>query len=400
MTDDTDDPSRELATVHRLPVTQDNAIEPDEILTPEEYAERTSQKARALARYAGYRQDVVGVVEGARKVVRHDRTRALFRHTVAYPVAGLRVVAGRWRDAHGTNRYERMMRAAEAAGDHDKLLEWEARDVAEKERRHKRTMEWLDTPGKLFKGAAIGLAAVVGLLLVLGVVLAVDTGRVGDVAGPIVAVFDAVAFVVWFLVTYGVALTVAATGAGFVYLYAQGRSHGEVPDWLVSPAVAADTKDPVPDEGTIINALKHLGISDFNKAIKSRLADPVHHPPTEAANRTAWWAQLELPMAVPVSEVVKRKEKLAHNLVRFPREVWPTEAEEPAWRAGPVRPATRVRCPSRSRRGHFWPTWTPRASTTSPASRSRSPCGAMSCTAGFTRRTTFSAGARVPGSRR
>jgi S-DNA-T family DNA segregation ATPase FtsK/SpoIIIE len=325
---DDEQPRPELATVHRLPIVPaDTEVLEGEEVSEEEYQRLTSQRERARARYSGYRQDVVVVVDRTRSLVRHHRTKAAFRHTVVYPLAGARVVAGRWRDAHGTNRYERMMRAAEAAGDHDKLLEWESRDVAEKERRHKRTMAWLDTPGKLFKAAAIGLAGLIGLLLVLGVVMAIDTGRIGDVTGPIAAVFDAVAFVVWFLVTYGMALTIGATVAGFAYLYTQGRSHGDMPDWLMSPAEVASTKDPVPDEGTIINALKHLGISAFNKALRSGWRIRFITSPVEAANRTAWWTQLELPMEVPVSEVVKRTEKLAHNLVRYTREVWPTEAE-------------------------------------------------------------------------
>jgi S-DNA-T family DNA segregation ATPase FtsK/SpoIIIE len=84
----------------------------------------------------------------------------------------------------------------------------------------------------------------------------------------------------------------------------------------------------VPDEGTIITALKHLGISAFNKALKSGWRIRFITQPTIAKNDKGWWAQLELPPACPVSEVVTRKPKLAHNLVRFPREVWPTEAKD------------------------------------------------------------------------
>lgn len=324
---DDDEQRLELATVHRLPMPVDSEVLEGELVSDEEYQQLTSQKAQALERFSGYRQDVTIIVERTRRLAGHERTRAVFRNAIFYPLAGLRVVAGRWRDAHGTGRYERMMRAAEAAGDHDKLLEWEARDVAEKERRHMRTMAWLDTPGKLLKAAAYAVGAVVGFLLLLGVILAIGTGQAGDLTSPIVAVFDAVAFVVWFLVTYGAVLTIVATIGAVGYLYLQGRSHGDVPEWLVSPAVAADTKDPVPDESVILKALMHLGISDFNKAVKAGWRIKFITPPTQAANRTAWWAQLELPMAVPVAEVVKRTDKLAHNLVRFPREVWPTEAE-------------------------------------------------------------------------
>lgn len=328
MSDDTrDDEQRlELATVHRLPIPADGDVLEGEIVSDEEYERLTSQKAQALERYSGYRQDVTVVIERARRVAGHERTRAAFRHTIYYPLAGLRVVTGRWRDAYGTGRYERMMRAAEAAGDHDKLLEWESRDVGEKERRHKRAMAWLDTPGKLFKAAAYAVAAVVGVLLLLGVILAISTGQVSDVTGPIVAVFDAVAFVVWFLVTYGAVLTILATLAGFGYLYIQGRNHGDTPDWLMTPAATASTKDPVPDEGTIINAIKHLGIRGFNRALKDGWRVRFITQPTISGK--GWWAQLELPPACPVSEVVRRKDMLAHNLVRFPKEVWPTEPND------------------------------------------------------------------------
>jgi S-DNA-T family DNA segregation ATPase FtsK/SpoIIIE len=322
-----DDRTAELATVHRLPtVPADSEIVDGEIVSDEEYQRLTSQRTQALERISGYRQDVTVIVDRTRTIVGHDRTRAFFRHTFGYPVAGLRVVSGRWRDAHGTGRYERMMRAAEAAGDHDKLLEWEARDVAEKQRRHERTMDWLGAPGKLAKAGAIAVGSVIALLLVLGIVLAVDTGRVGDVAGPVTAVFDAVAAVVWFLVTYGAVFMVVGTVAGFGYLYAQGRSHGDIPQWLVSPTRPGDSMDTVPDEGTILNAIKHLGIRGFNKAIKEGWQIRFITPPTISGK--GWWAQLALPPACPVYEIVKRKPMLAHNLVRFPREVWPTEPRD------------------------------------------------------------------------
>src|SRR5687767_4704571 len=86
-----------------------------EIVTAQEYNAR--QKAAAIERYKGYRRDAVTVYRGAKTVVTHQRTKTVVRHTLAYPVAGVGVVWQRWRDAHGGNRYERQMRAAEAGGD-------------------------------------------------------------------------------------------------------------------------------------------------------------------------------------------------------------------------------------------------------------------------------------------
>ncbi|WP_020665174.1 zonular occludens toxin domain-containing protein, partial [Amycolatopsis benzoatilytica] len=335
----------ELATVHHLPVApeQGEVIE-GEIVTDEEYARLTSQKARAIARYRGYGRDVVTVARATRNAVAHERTKTAFRHGVAYPAAGVKVVVTRWRDTHGANRYERMMRAAEAAGEHDKLLEWEARDVAEKQRRHDRTMDWLRAPGQWIKAAVIGSVGVTGFLLVLGIILAINDGEIGEILTPITAVFDAVAFVVWFLTSYGVLLLVVGTVVGVGYLYQQGRTHGEMPQWL-APPVDGDAMDELPDENTILNALKNLNIAGFNRAVKDgwriKFIDPPHK------DGKGWRAQVALPPACPVEEIVKRKTTLAHNLVRYPREVWPTEPQpsvldlwvaKPGALSGPVDP--------------------------------------------------------------
>jgi S-DNA-T family DNA segregation ATPase FtsK/SpoIIIE len=125
----------------------------------------------------------------------------------------------------------------------------------------------------------------------------------------------------------------------------------------------------VPDEGTILNAIKHLGIRGFNKAIKEGWQIRFITPPTISGK--GWWAQLALPPACPVYEIVKRKPMLAHNLVRFPREVWPTEPRDQPGVLD-LFVANQGALSGRSSRGRCWPTWTPRGSTTSPGSRSRS----------------------------
>ncbi|MET7990526.1 zonular occludens toxin domain-containing protein [Amycolatopsis sp. NPDC005232] len=345
-TNDTTTPAGgELATVHHLPTRTDpgEAIE-GEVLTEDEYQARMSQKELAQARWAGYRNDVVVVARTAKKVAKHKRTKAAFRHGVAYPTAGVKVVSRRWRDTHGANRYERMMRAAEAAGEHDKLLEWESRDVAEKQRRHDRTMDWLKAPGQWIKAAVIGSAGLTGFLLVLGIILAINEGDAGEILAPITGVFDAVAFAVWFLTTYGVVLLVAGTVVGVGYLYQQGRKHGEMPTWLSTP-VEGDTMDELPDENTILNALKNLNIPGFNRAVKEGWRIKFITPPHKDGK--GWRAQVALPPACTVEEIVKRKNTLAHNLVRYPREVWPTEPQpsvldlwvaKPGALSGPVDP--------------------------------------------------------------
>jgi DNA segregation ATPase FtsK/SpoIIIE, S-DNA-T family len=359
----------DLAPVHYLPAPATNpaaevstgrAVEPvggpasepleGELVTDEEYRRLTSQKELALERYRGYRRDVIAVYKGVRTAVTHRRTRTVARHVVGYPVAGIGVVSKRWRDARGGNRFERLLHAAEAAGDEERLRYWQEAKEAARQRRHERSMDRAKLPGQWVKAGALGLVGVAGFLLVIGVIMAINTGDLADVLGPVIAVMDAVAFAVWFLTAYGVFLLAGATVLGIAYLYQQGRDHAEVPKWLAPtiPETAGrggDVMDQLPDENTIVNALRNLNIKGFNDALKAgwrlRWRELPH------VDGKGWRAQVDLPPACPVEEIVKRKNMLAHNLVRYPIEVWPTEPSpsvldlwvaKPGALSGPVDP--------------------------------------------------------------
>jgi S-DNA-T family DNA segregation ATPase FtsK/SpoIIIE len=238
------------------------------------------------------------------------------------------------------------MRAAEAAGDQEALRYWQEQDVAEKQRRHQRVMDWVNAPGKLLKAVGIVLACLAGLLFAVGVILAVRSGDAHLVLEPIGAVLDAIAFTWWFLTAYGLFLLVGATAAGIAYLYVQGRQHADMPRWLEPPEPGdPDVMDDLPDEGTILNALRNLNIRGFNQALKEGWRIKFLMPPS--IDGKGWRAQLALPPACPVEEIVKRKTTLAHNLVRFPIEVWPTEPQpavldlwvaKPGALSGPIDP--------------------------------------------------------------
>ena len=62
---------------------------------------------------------------------RHERTqdaaRWLVRNAVLYIATGALVLGRRWWEARTNARYERLMRAAEAAGDYERLTDWEQR---------------------------------------------------------------------------------------------------------------------------------------------------------------------------------------------------------------------------------------------------------------------------------
>ena len=137
--------------------------------------------ATAAGRAAGRR--VVTVVAVAARVVTHERTAAsarwVLRNAVVYVLTGVWVLARRVWEARTNSRYERLIRAAEAAGDHERLTDWEARAEHAREHRHRRRMDLLTAPLDIAHGAAAILLTGVGLLLALGGLLAVahrDTG--------------------------------------------------------------------------------------------------------------------------------------------------------------------------------------------------------------------------------
>jgi S-DNA-T family DNA segregation ATPase FtsK/SpoIIIE len=329
-TDNGSDTGRgDLARVHYLPAHTDqpaDAIE-GEIITEEEYRRLTSQKAQAIARYQGYRRDIVTVGRVVRTVAFHDRTKtavkASGRH-LWYPIAGTGVVVKRWRDTHGANRYERMMRQAEIDGNHDRLLEWEARDVAEKQRRHDRVMDWVKSPLELAKATGLALVSVAALLLVLGFILWV--GGNGSILGPIEAVIEAIAFTVWFFTAYGALLLTGGTAAGVAYLWHVGRTRTTAPTWFAPAAKPGEVVNLTPS--IVVAALRDLGIKVLRDAIKAdpdmgaRMLGPI--------TRYGDGAQvaITLPPQVTGNHIIKARETLAGNLDRKVHEVHIERSED------------------------------------------------------------------------
>ena len=129
--------------------------------------------------------------------------RWLVRNSVLYPLVGVWVLTRRWWEARTNARYERQMRAAEAAGDQDRLTEWEARAERAREQRHRRRMDWITAPLELARTAAALLLWRRGLLG-LGAVLAVAHADLDWVLAPLSTVVQAVAWLVW-LARHGLA---------------------------------------------------------------------------------------------------------------------------------------------------------------------------------------------------
>lgn len=131
---------------------------------------------------------------------------------------------------------------------------------------------------------------------------------------------------------YWWAWAIAGTGTWAFRSISAGRAAGTLPMWAASAEpLPADGRDLLPDESAVLNALRHLGglpqLKDaFKKGWGSTIAPTWIDPPYQDGN--GWRMRLVLPRGVPVAHIVRRKDVLAHNLVRQPIEVWPTEPKD------------------------------------------------------------------------
>ncbi|WP_406507629.1 cell division protein FtsK [Streptomyces sp. NBC_00212] len=259
-----------------------------------------------------------------RRVFVNTRQHPAYRFTVrhgAYMWGGTRILTRRTWEARTTAMHARMMRIGEASGNEEMVQKWEQRAYAYRFARHKRRMDLLqmaiNTP-RAIASAAVGAG---GLLLMLGIMLAVYNHDLRDVLTPTNAVIEFVGWValiagiVWGPLLYSLPL-MALAGA-----WAVGKNQKTAPTW----ALPADTGEQgiIPDENAILRALGKLSIPQLNAAIKEGWQPRWVQPTTRLGN--GYHTQLQLPMGVTVEMVNAKKNVLAHNLMRKPVETWPTE---------------------------------------------------------------------------
>lgn len=259
-----------------------------------------------------------------RQVIVEARTHASYRAAVrhgAYVIGGTRVLTRRAWESRTTAMHHRMIRIAEASGNEELVRQWEQRAYAFRFARHKRRMELVQMALNAPKAAATAAGTGAGVLLLLGLMLTWNSGRPADILTPLNTIIE---FVAWVALIAGVVWEPLLTVLPFIALtavWAVGRSQQTAPVWAL-PADAED-RDVVPDENAIMRALGNLGIPPLNKAIKEGWQPRWVQPTTRSGN--GWHTQLQLPMGVTVEMIAGKKSVLAHNLLRKPVEVWPTE---------------------------------------------------------------------------
>ncbi|QKZ22064.1 cell division protein FtsK [Streptomyces chartreusis] len=268
-------------------------------------------------------------IDSLRRVFVDTRQSPTYKFTVrhgAYVFGGTRVLARRTWESRTTAMHQRMMRIAEASGNEEIVRQWEQRAYAYRLARHKRRMDLLQMAINLPRAIFMAAAAGAGLLLMLGILIAWNTGEVSDVLAPLNAVVQFVgwvtflASVIWDPLLYSMPLLALAG------VWAVGRNQRTAPTWAL-PA-EGDERDVVPDENAILRALGKLGIAPLNAALKEGWKARWVQPSTRSGN--GWHAQLQLPEGVPVEMIADKKSTLAHNLMRKAIEVWPTEPRDQA----------------------------------------------------------------------
>jgi S-DNA-T family DNA segregation ATPase FtsK/SpoIIIE len=260
-----------------------------------------------------------------RRAPAREIVRWLVRNGLLYPLLGAWMLTRRGWEARTSARYERQMRVAEAAGDDEKLTDWEGRAERAREQRHRRRMDWITAPIEFARTAAVMVLWLVGGLLGFGAVLAVAHSDLALVLAPLDAAVQAVAWVVWLFEAVWRPVLIGLGVLCVLGVWALGRRSGALPGWA-TPAHSRVDATVVITPGGIATALAHLGIPALNRAVKDGWQVEFSTPPVRV-NRRGYQAVFSLPMGVTAEMIADKRDVLARNLIRAPLEVWPAAAE-------------------------------------------------------------------------
>jgi S-DNA-T family DNA segregation ATPase FtsK/SpoIIIE len=268
--------------------------------------------------------------QAARVVVaaaRHDRTRAAGRNA-AYVGIGAAVITRRLWESRSTARYERSIRSAEAAGDHEAALAWDTQRVKFLKDRHARRADLVELPLKVFKALPGIGAGFLGILVVIGVLLAIAAKNAKEIAVPVRVVAHIAGWVALaFSVAWGPFL-LAAPWIVVLVLYLVGRSYANRSMTSWSVAGKDDGEDPglVVTADTIVLALQHLPNPALKAAFKNDWRPVFHTMPVRDGR--GYSAVFSLPLGVTAVMVADQRPVFARNVHRAEVEVWPSDAEK------------------------------------------------------------------------
>jgi S-DNA-T family DNA segregation ATPase FtsK/SpoIIIE len=295
------------------------------IKTPEDTPEDTqdapasqASSTRPERRRARYRRI-------AKAALADERVRTAGRLAVrhaSYITGGTKVLGRRVWDSRSSSRYERMIRAAEAAGILDEVKEWEARAQAYRAARHRRRLDMLQLMIQAPKAIALATTGAAGTLLMLGILLAWGSGEVRDVLTPIETVIDLVQLLAFLGGVIWDPFLFAAPWIGLAAVWVVGRHQHTAPQWAL-PASARTYGDAITPHIVVV-AFRDLGISPLRKAIEG-MGDvgAAMLSPIKIAG-CGVQVDVHLPSGVSTEEIQNKRRKLAENLNRHEHEVFIT----------------------------------------------------------------------------
>ncbi|WP_326808164.1 ATP-binding protein [Streptomyces sp. NBC_01775] len=244
--------------------------------------------------------------------------RAAVRHSM-YVAGGTRIITRRTWDGRTVSRYERMMRAAEAAGNTELAQEWEERAHRFRDGRHKRRMELLTAAPGIAKSATVAVLATQGGLVLLGGALAVANEDIRDVLAPTMAVIELVRWLVLIGSVVWGPLLMALPWMVLAALWGVGRKQQAAPNWAL-PARQQSGGAPI-TPSIVVTALRDLGVPALRKAIIAMGdAGAAMLSPISIAG-CGVEVDVSLPSGSSTEEVMNRRRKLAENLGRHEHEV-------------------------------------------------------------------------------
>ncbi|WP_419996124.1 FtsK/SpoIIIE domain-containing protein [Streptomyces boninensis] len=284
------------------PETQPVAVKPQATLA---WWARSAQSVRAF--FADDRTRIVGCL-----LVRHG----------AYVVGGIRIAARRMWDGRTAARYERMLRTAEAAGNLDEIKEWEQRLAIYRKQRSKRRVELVTTLINLPKATAATAGTAVGVLLVLGIVLAWANSDPGQIIAPIKATIELIGLIVFIASVIWGPLLVTLPFLALASAWGLGKRRQAAPYWAL-PHKSSGEGEPI-TPSIVVRSMRDLGIAPLRNAIKD-MEDggaSMLGPITIAGCGVE--VDVTLPSGVSTDEVQRRRRKLAENLTRHEHELFIT----------------------------------------------------------------------------
>lgn len=256
-----------------------------------------------------------------RVIVEHPATRAAARH--AWHVGdGARLALQDRRDEKTTARHRRVMTAAEAKGDHATVALWEEKAAKHRAERHARRMDLLRAGPHAVKSAGYVTAASVGVLLLVGVCLAVSDKDPHEAGVPLMTAVDVIRTVITLASILWEPAVLIAMFAGVVALWSKSRRHAVPPTWL-APAGTVTVSQAVTPSSLVV-ALRELGLADLKTKIKA-MGDSgaMMLGPIRIAG-CGVEVDVTLPEGTSTLEVQNRRRKLAENLHRHEHELFIT----------------------------------------------------------------------------